>query len=95
MIYKTIVHHWRYDEGWRDIPHILRKPGGPEREFDEEMKGWHCMVYVGTDHDFEGWMESNMTGEYDCTYRFNSGDPCYFVSIKDDIDATKFKLKWL
>ncbi len=94
---KTVVNHWRYEDGWRDVPHVFRKkdPSLPEREFSEEIVGWHCWVYAADDLEFHTWMEENMKYEYDCTFRFNSGDPMHTVFIKDDEDATMFKLKWL
>jgi hypothetical protein len=36
-----------------------------------------------------------MKGEYDCTPRFNSGNPMVQVHIKSDEDAAFFKLKWM
>jgi hypothetical protein len=92
---KPFVNHWRYDDGWHDIPVLLRKQDGVTREYREEIKGWHCWVYPSSDIDFENWMEMNMKGEYDCTFRFNSGNPMYTVLITDDEDATLFKLTWM
>jgi hypothetical protein len=81
-------------DGWRDIPHVLRKSGGPEKEFNEELVGWHCWAYCDDHHGFEEWMKNNMTGAYDCTWRFNSGDPMHTVLITKPEDATLFKLTW-
>ena len=87
------VYHWRYHDGWRDVPPILRAQYGKDREFEEDLVGWHCWVY-SDDDEFEKWMKANMKGEYDCTWRFNSGDPMMTVLIRDDEDATLFKLMW-
>jgi len=92
---RPFVNHWRYDDGWQDIPVILRKENGKVREFREELRGWHCWVYPSNDSDFEGWMKQNMKGKYDCTFRFNSGNPMFTVLITDDEDATLFKLTWI
>jgi len=92
---RLFVNHWRYDDGWQDIPVILRNENGNVREFREEIKGWHCWVYPSNDIDFENWMKENMKGEYDCTFRFNSGNPMFTVLITDDEDATLFKLTWM
>lgn len=93
---KTRVQNWRYDDGWYDIPVVLReKYGGQEKEFREELIGWHCWVYAGDDAEFNDWMEKNMKGSFDCTFRFNSGDPMHTVTIKDNEDATLFKLTWM
>ena len=93
----TTVNHWRHDDGWHNTPEIFRRtdPKLPEKEFREDMVGWHCWVYPDDDKEFTQWMRKNMTGKYDCTFRFNSGDPMITVWIKEDVDATKFKLKWM
>jgi len=94
---KTSVHHWRYDDGWSDIPFALLDKNSPTtntRFFNKELVGWHCWVYPEDDREFERWMKKNMTGKYDCTHRFNSGDPMYTVIIRNDEDATLFKLTW-
>lgn len=81
------VRHWRYEDGWRNILHTETK------EFREDIVGWHCRAYA--DSDFEKWMEQNMKGQYDCTFRFNNGDPMYTIHICDNEDATLFKLTWM
>ncbi len=88
------VFHWHYSDGWRTIPEILREKYGIEKEFDKDLVGWHCWAYSDDDHEFEQWMKDNMTGEYDCTRRFNSGDPMTTIIIRKDEDATLFKLMW-
>jgi hypothetical protein len=92
---KTLVHYWRYEDGWRTVPYFLREDKKAGREFDEGLKGWHCWVYPRDDLEFEQWMDQNMKGKYDYTHRFNSGDPMYTVNIKSDEDATLFKLRWM
>ena len=92
------VLHWRYDNGWREIPYSLRNNSSAitcEQYYDEEYHGWHCHVHTSNEDEFEIWMAENMNGVYDCTFRFNSGHPMYTVFIKDDQDATLFKLTWL
>lgn len=93
---KTSVQHWKYRDGWNNVPQVFRNknPSLPEKEYDEESKGWSCWVYPASDLEFETWMEENLpTVEF--THRFNSGDPMYTVFIKDDEDAIVFKLKWI
>lgn len=95
---KPFVNNWRYENGWQDIPVILQDKNGPitnTKFFNEEIVGWHCWVYPSNDVDFEGWMKQNMKGDYDCTFRFNSGNPMFTVLITDDEDATLFKLTWM
>lgn len=96
VVKKTVVNHWRYEDGWRDIPLVLQKSrGGRRKEFLPEIIGWHCWVYPEDDAIFEEWMETNMKGVHDCTFRFNSGSPMYTVHIISDEDATLFKLTWM
>ena len=89
------VQHWRFDYGWSYIPEILRKIPGKDRDFDECLVGWHCWAYEGDDENISKWMKENMNGEYECDFRFNSGDPMHTIFIKDDEDATLFKLRWM
>ena len=96
MEFKTIVRHWRHEDGWREIPPILRdKYDGREKEYDETLEGWHCWVYPANDTEFAKWMKKNMKGKYECDFRFNSGDPMFTVLIKEAQDATLFKLTWM
>lgn len=93
---KVVVRHWKYSDGWHDIPEVLRKSyGGLDKEFREEMVGWHCWVYSDDENAFGIWMDKNMKGKFDCSFRFNSGDPMHTVWIRDDEDATLFKLTWM
>lgn len=92
-----VVRAWRYEDGMRDIPKSLLDPYGPTTNtkfFDRDLKGWHCSVW-GAEKEFEDWMRNNMRGRYDCTFRFNSGNPMHTVIIRDDQDATLFKLTWV
>lgn len=91
------VHHWKYDNGWHNIPEILRDKTGTDAqiEFREELVGWHCWAYPNDDVLFEEWIEKNLSGDVDMTHRFNSGDPMWTVTIRDDADASLFKLMWL
>lgn len=91
---KVSVHHWRYEDGWRDIPPILVKPGEATREFSEEHVGWFCWVYAD-EEEFEEWMKKNMLHSYDLTWRFNSGDPMMTLWIENDEDAALFKLRFV
>ena len=92
---RPFVNHWRYEDGWKDIPVILRDSIGISQEFDECFRGWHCWVFTVNDLDFDKWMEENMIGEYHCDFRFNDGNPLYNVIITNDEDATLFKLTWM
>lgn len=94
-IMKLIVEHWNHNDGWYRIPEVLRTPDSPEKEFRPETIGWHCWVYVNDNDTLLEWLEESMTGEYDCTFRFNSGDPMYTLHITSPQDATLFKLSWL
>ena len=88
---KTRVCHWHYHDGWRPSFGVTQDA----RIFDEDLKGWHCWVYPADDVGIEQWMKLNMSGKYECDFRFNSGDPMYTVLIKEDRDATVFKMRWM
>jgi hypothetical protein len=93
---KVKINNWNYNNGWRFIPVVLRDQyDGKDKEFDTELVGWHCWAYVDEWDDFEEWLRTNMKGEYDCTRRFNSGDPMMTLHIKEGEDATLFKLTWM
>ena len=93
---KVLVQYWKYRDGWTITPIILRKfnPDLPEMEFDPNTVGWFCWVFTDDPDKFEQWMRDNMTGNYDITWRFNSGNPMYTVNIQSDSDASLFKLRW-
>lgn len=84
---KTIVHHWRFDDGTKPI-----NPGNPFGELFVP-RGWYCWVYPNDNHEFEIWMTTNCPTA-DITPRFNSGDPMWTVYIKEDQEATLFTLKY-
>ncbi len=97
---KVSVHHWRYEDGWSNIPGILRKPGEPTKAFNANIIGWHCWVYPYSDDttskdfdQFEQWLDENCPSA-DYTRRFNSGDPMLTVHITDKEDAAMFCLTW-
>jgi len=94
--HKTAIFNWRKEDGWSDVPLVLRRlsPERGEREFNEDMVGWFCTVYAEDDDHFEAWMLEHMKGEYDITRRFNSGNPMSTVWIKEDEDAMFFRLVW-
>lgn len=81
---KFPIHHWRNIE---DDP-IDRR--------GDEKTGYSCWAYAARmDFDLEKWMEDNFQGKFDCTLRFNSGDPMYTVWIEDERDATLFCLTFM
>lgn len=58
---------------------------------------WRCGFredYRGQGEELEAWMKANMSHEYECIFRFNSGDPCYFITIQHEEDLTAFRLRW-
>lgn len=92
---KVLIQHWRYEDGWRDIPSILVKPGEPDTEYDEDHVGWFCHAYTDNDSELDEWLSANMSGFYETTWRFNSGSPYLSVFIAEDQDANIFKLRWV
>jgi hypothetical protein len=93
MDQRVVIHHWRYEDGWHTVPSVLRKAGEDEREFREEIVGWHCWAYCDDHHAFIAWMEEHCPGA-DCTPRFNSGDPMVTVSISNKDEAAYFMLNF-
>lgn len=96
------VEHWRYEDGWSAIPYILQDKNvpadtRPTKEFDPADIGWRCWIYTHdyANVDIDTWMKKNMTGEYECIHRFNSGNPMHTIFITSDEDATLFKLTWM
>lgn len=87
------IHHWRHEDGWHNVPAILRKEGDVAREFVEEIVGWHCWVYCNNHYEFIEWMMEHCP-RADCTPRFNSGDPMITVHIKDKDEAAYFMLNF-
>jgi hypothetical protein len=87
------VHHWRYEDGWHNVPAVLRKKGDVAREFIKEIVGWHCWVYCNNHYEFIEWMMEHCP-QADCTPRFNSGDPMITVHIKDKDEAAYFMLNF-
>jgi len=93
MTDKVKINHWRYEDGWFETLQVLRKPGDPEREFREDVAGWHCWAYCNDQSNFIDWMEANCPAS-DCTLRFNSGDPMITVHITDPNEAMIFALRF-
>jgi hypothetical protein len=93
MEQRVVVHHWRYEDGWYTVPAILLKNGKSERQFSEELVGWHCWVYCKNHHEFIAWMAEHCP-EADCIPRFNSGDPMVSVTITNKDEAAYFMLNF-
>jgi hypothetical protein len=85
---KTVIHHWRFEDGL-----TCPNPGSPY-PIDPPPRGWYCWVYTNDNDEFEEWM-SRMCPTADYTRRFNSGNPMTTVYISDDKEATLFQLRWM
>ena len=88
---KTLVRHWRFEDGKvRTYDHGNK--GG--RVTPEPIpRGWYCWVFPEDDHSFEIWM-NRMCPTADITHRFNSGNPMWTVYIKEDAEATAFQMMY-
>lgn len=84
----TVVNYWKYCDGWRYLPEIIRKEW--VYEYDPTHCGWFCWVYPAKDFDLEAWMVENMKDVYDCTFRFNGGNCMFTVWIRNKNDAALF-----
>jgi len=82
-----IVHHWRYEDG------------KPREQFSPIPKGWYCWVYErsanSNQNSVEDWFADNMTGKYECDFRFNGGNPMHTVYIRNKKDAMFFALNFV
>lgn len=86
MIHKESFTELRYDDG---APHFMTALN----EWTEQRRpSWKCCYYGKS--DLPTWFEENIQGEYDNDFRFNSGDPAYFITIYNKDDAALFKLTW-
>lgn len=85
---KTSVQHWRFEDG-----NTCPNPGS-RWPADPPPRGWYCWVYAADDAEFSDWM-SRMCPTADVVHRFNSGNPMHTVYIKEDAEATVFRLRWM
>jgi hypothetical protein len=85
---KTSVHHWRLEDG------KTRPNPDSKWPMDPPPRGWYCWVYAKDNDEFLSWMAKNCPSS-DCIPRFNGGDPMITVYIREDREATLFRLKWL
>ena len=85
-VIKFPIHHWR---NLADDPEWIVKD-------DKPRQGYACWTYAArSEFALEKWMEDHFQGKFDCTLRFNSGDPMYTVWIEDERDATLFCLTFM
>ncbi len=90
---KVKIRHWQYDDGSTSV--FDRKSKSFKPSFSQANVGWRCWAYTDDNTEFKSWMDNNMTGDFECTPRYNSGDPMNTVHISEEEDATMFKLKWM
>lgn len=81
-----MIYNWRYDEGGSYCEQAVRP-------------AWHCLIYTGMslNLDLEQWFldQGAKDGvDYEFDYRYNSGNPAYFISIYKEELATAFVLRW-
>lgn len=75
------ITNWRHNEGGSYLEQAVRSH-------------WHCTF---TDALIAGWVNDQGFVEdidYDLNFRFNSGDPRYFLAIYNEKLATAFALRW-
>ena len=64
----------------------------------ESIPLWRGVSYARDDGDMiQTWFyeqEYDEGRDYECTLRFNSGDPAYFISIYNPSLVTMFTLRW-
>lgn len=89
----VLISSWGYQDGWSTM--LNHNTGHYEQKFNHDMVGWVCWAYTDDTQQFCTWMKENMIGDFDCTPRFNSGNPMCTVVIRGEQDATLFKLTWM
>lgn len=86
----TVV-HWRYDNGHREPPPLLKHAGWQDPEFIVESVGWHCHLVTNDGQEFTKWMTLHFP-DIETIYRFNSGNPYIEVHFINREDAIFFML---
>lgn len=81
----VMIRNWHYDSG---EPYYAWS--------DPRQPCWRGQIYL-KDFDvgktFQNWLSNNLK-QYDIDFRFNSGDPCYFIKIYDEHEALTFWMTW-
>lgn len=62
--------------------------------YDPDNKYWKFSVKTNNIVLLKEWLDNNIK-DYECIFRYNSGDPLYLLSIKDNSDLLVFKMRWM
>lgn len=83
-----MIQNWHYDSG---DPYYMAAIG---KWSNSRLPSWRGQIYeLSAGKLVTEWIEKNSTtAEID--YRFNSGRPCYFVTIYNEEEATAFYMTW-
>jgi len=85
------IENWRYDKGYRKT--YGKSEEGIDYHFPS-LEGWRCHVYTPHVGYLEHWLKENMKGEYSFEKRLSFSKIVIVLFIKEDEDATFFKLNW-
>jgi hypothetical protein len=87
-----MIKYWDYDDG---KPHHYINLSGENAEGESRKPGWHChLTGIMVQKEIEDWFVEYCDGDWEITFRFNSGAPYLDVRITDKIDAMAFLLRW-
>lgn len=81
---------WRYDDGKPVYSATIKQHIG-----EAMPPSWRCTFRDG---DISEWIEDQGFREdedYELNFRFNSGDPRYFLAIYNEELAAAFALRWV
>lgn len=81
---------WQYDDGKPVYSDTIKQYIGEKR-----LPSWRCTF---RDSTISKWIEEQDFQEdrdFELVYRFNSGDPRYFLAIYNEELATAFALRWV
>lgn len=84
-----MIKNWHYDDGKPIYSETIKQYLGKEMP-----PSWRCTFRDG---DISEWVENQGYVEdvdYDLIFRFNSGDPRYFLTIFNEQLAAAFALRW-
>lgn len=83
-----MIEDWYYDSG---EPYYIATIA---QWTESRQPSWNCRIYEKDYAEIVNeWLREN-TQTAECTYRFNSGSPCYFIRIYDKDEAVAFQLRW-
>lgn len=85
-----MISNWHYDAGEPYYVDAL------DKWTDGCRPCWWGIIYkkdIPEDNGVVDWLANNLK-QYDIDFRFNRGNPCYFIKIYDEQEALTFWMVW-